>query len=295
MQILDGKKASAEIKEELRLEVEKVKKTGGKIPHLAAVLVGQNGASVTYVNAKSKACDACGFESSTIHFDSSITEEGLLHEIEKLNEDDRIDGFIIQLPLPDHINKDRVLQAISPGKDVDGFHPENVGRMVLNLPTFLPATPYGIMMLLERNGIKTKGKHCVVVGRSNIVGGPMSILFNRPGDATVTLTHRYTENLEIYTRMADILVVAVGIPGFIKADMVKDGVVVVDVGITRVEDDTKKNGFKLLGDVDFDEVSKKASWITPVPGGVGPMTITGLMKNTFFAAQQRNVSKVSVS
>lgn len=285
MQLLDGKKASEEIKKELKLQVEQSVKNGGRRPHLAAVLVGKDGASVTYVNAKSKACKEAGFESSTYKFASSITEKELLDEIKKLNEDSNVDGFIVQLPLPAHIDADKILKSISPEKDVDGFHPINVGNMTLNLPTFLSATPYGIIMLLEKNGIETKGKHCVVVGNSNIVGTPMSILLNRKGKATVTNCHIHTQDLASHTRMADILVVAVGKPGLITKDMVKEGAVVVDVGITRVEDSTKKSGYKLLGDVDFEEVSPKCSWITPVPGGVGPMTIAGLIKNTFQAAK----------
>lgn len=285
--ILDGKKTAQLIKNELKEAVKIQVKAGGKCPHLAAILVGDDGASKTYVAAKAKACEASGFESSTIRLASEITEEELIHEIKKLNTDDRVDGFIVQLPLPKHINTDRVLKSVSPEKDVDGFHPQNVGKMALNLPTFLPATPYGIMLLLEKYNIKTKGKHCVVVGRSNIVGSPMSILLNRPGDATVTLTHRFTENLKIHTQMADILVVAVGIPNFIKANMVKNGVIIVDVGITRVEDKTKKSGYRLIGDVDFNEVASKCSYITPVPGGVGPMTIAGLMKNTFLASNNK--------
>ena len=285
MQLLDGKKASAEIKKELKLQVEQSVKNGGRRPHLAAVLVGEDGASITYVNAKSKACKEAGFESSTYKFPSTITEEELLDQIKKLNEDDNVDGFIVQLPLPAHIDSDKILKSISPEKDVDGFHPINVGNMTLNLPTFLSATPYGIIMLLEKNGIETKGKHCVVVGNSNIVGTPMSILLNRKGNATVTNCHIHTQDLASHTKMADILVVAVGKPGLITKDMVKEGAVVVDVGITRVEDSTKKSGYKLLGDVDFEEVSPKCSWITPVPGGVGPMTIAGLIKNTFQAAK----------
>jgi len=287
MQILDGNKTANKIKEELKQQVEESVKKGGKRPHLAAVLVGENGASLTYVNAKSKACHQSGFKSSIFRFSDTISEDELLQEIDKLNNDYAIDGFIVQLPLPAHIDSDKILNAVSPDKDVDGFHPVNVGKMTLNLPTFLSATPYGVMMLLEKNGIETEGKHCVVVGNSNIVGTPMSLLLNKKGNATVTNCHIYTQNLAMHTKMADILVVAVGKPGLITADMVKDGAIVIDVGITRVEDSSKKSGFKLLGDVAFDEVAPKCSWITPVPGGVGPMTIAGLMKNTFLAAQDK--------
>lgn len=285
MQLLDGRKASKEIKKELKLQVENSIKNGGKRPHLAAILVGEDGASMTYVNAKAKSCKESGFDSSTLRFPSSITENELLQEIDKLNNDDIVDGFIVQLPLPGHIDSDKILNAVSPDKDVDGFNPINVGKMTLNLPTFLSATPYGVMMLLEKNGIETKGKHCVVVGNSNIVGTPMSLLLNKKGNATVTNCHIHTQDLASHTRVADILVVAVGKPDLITADMVKEGAIVVDVGITRVEDSSKKSGYKLKGDVDFDKVSPKCSWITPVPGGVGPMTIAGLMKNTFLAAK----------
>lgn len=288
--ILDGKKASQEIKEELKQMVEEQVQAGGKRPHLAAILVGDDGASKTYVNAKSKACEASGFESSTLRFEDTISEDELLKEIDKLNKDDSVDGFIVQLPLPDHIDSDKVLKAVSPEKDVDGFHPINVGKMTLGLPTFLSATPYGVMMLLEKNNIDTTGKHCVIVGNSNIVGTPMTLLLNRMGRATTTNCHIDTIDLPYYTKQADVLVVAVGKPGMIKADMVKEGAVVVDVGITRVEDNTRERGYRLAGDVDFENVAPKCSWITPVPGGVGPMTIAGLMKNTFFAAQGKKAT-----
>ncbi len=285
MTLLDGKKTSADIKESIRLEVEQIKKDGGKIPHLAAILVGEDGASQTYVNRKVKDCEYVGFESTLLRFQDSITEEELLAEIEKVNQDADIDGLIVQLPLPKHISKDKVMATIDPKKDVDGFHIDNVGRMVSGKPCYLPATPYGILLLLEKYGIETRGKHCVVVGRSHIVGTPMSILMNLRADCTVTITHRHTVDLPKYTKEADILIVAVGIPEFIKADMVKDDVVVVDVGITRVEDTSKKSGFSLKGDVAFDEVAPKSSFITPVPGGVGPMTIASLLKNTLLAAK----------
>ena len=271
-------------------KVDKLKANGKKVPHLAAILVGENGASITYVNAKVKACEYVGFKSTLINLPENITEEELLNEIDKLNANDSIDGYIVQLPLPKHIEELKVTQAISPAKDVDGFHPESLGKMVLNLPCFLPATPFGITQLFERYNIETSGKHCVVVGRSHIVGSPMSILMarnNKYGNCTVTLTHSRTKNLAEIMRSADILIVALGKTEFITADMVKDGVVIVDVGITRVKDDSKKSGFKLLGDVKFDEVSKKASYITPVPGGVGPMTIASLLMNTFKAVEMK--------
>ncbi|MBK6265006.1 bifunctional 5,10-methylene-tetrahydrofolate dehydrogenase/5,10-methylene-tetrahydrofolate cyclohydrolase [Marivirga sp. S37H4] len=287
--LLDGKKIAAEIKEELKAKTFQLKAEGGKVPHLSAILVGTDGASETYVSAKVKDCEDVGFESSKFVFDDSITEEELLHEVEKLNNDDRVDGFIVQLPLPKHINVDKILNAINPEKDVDGFHPVNFGRMASNLPSYVPATPFGVLELLKRYEIPTKGKHCVVVGRSHIVGSPVSILMgsaNYPGDATVTLTHRFTENLPHYTKQADILIVAVGKPGLITADMVKEGVVVIDVGTTRVPDASKKSGFTLKGDVMFETVAEKASYITPVPGGVGPMTRAGLLMNTWLAAKK---------
>lgn len=291
--ILDGKKASQEIKIELKELVEKQVKEGGKRPHLTAVLVGDDGASKTYVNAKSKACNASGFDNSTIRFDATITEKELLYEIDKLNNDDSVDGFIVQLPLPNHIDSDKILKAVSPDKDVDGFHPINVGKMTLGLPTYLSATPYGVMMLLEKNGIKTQGKHCVIVGNSNIVGTPMTLLLNKMGEATTTNCHIHTKDLAFYTKQADILVVAVGKPSLITSDMVKEGVVIVDVGITRIDDSSKKKGYRLAGDVDFKNVAPKCSWITPVPGGVGPMTIAGLMKNTFLASKgKKAITKI---
>lgn len=290
MILLDGKRTSDEIKEEITLKVAELKKQGKKTPHLAAIIVGANGASVTYVNAKVKACEKVGFDSTLVQLLADITEEALLQKIEELNQDDNIDGFIVQLPLPAHIDEHKVTLAVSPAKDVDGFHPENLGRMVLNLPCFLPATPYGIVQLLDRYNIETSGKDCVVIGRSHIVGSPMSILMARNtkvGNCTVTLTHSRTKNLLDYTRKADIIIVALGKAEFLTADMVKEGVVVVDVGITRVDDPSKKSGFRLLGDVKFDEVAPKCSYITPVPGGVGPMTIASLMMNTLQAVNQK--------
>ncbi len=289
--ILDGKATSAQIKEELADAVKMLKAEGKKVPHLAAVIVGENGASVTYVNAKVKTCEAVGFESSLVKLPSDISEEALLAKIEELNNDQRIDGFIVQLPLPEHIDEQKVTEAISPEKDVDGFHPENLGKMVLNLDTFLPATPYGILKLLEKNGIETSGKHCVVMGRSHIVGSPMSILMGRntnPGNSTVTMVHSRTQNMKEITKQADILIVAVGRPEFVTADMVKEGAVVVDVGIHRIEDASRKSGFRLLGDVNYDEVAPKCEAISPVPGGVGPMTIAGLMMNTLDAVKRKH-------
>jgi len=290
MIILDGKATSNQIKEEIGLEVQELKKTGIRAPHLAAILVGNNGASLTYVNAKVKACAKAGFDSSLVQLSETISEEELLNEIEKLNSNPQIDGFIVQLPLPDHIDEQKVLLAVDPAKDVDGFHPMNVGKMTLNLPTFLPATPYGILELLKRYQIETSGKHVVVIGRSHIVGSPMSILMSQKraaGNATVTITHSRTKNLKEITLQADIIVAALGIPEFLTADMVKEGVAIIDVGITRIADKTKKSGYRLAGDVHFDSVAKKASYITPVPGGVGPMTIAMLMKNTLLAAKIR--------
>jgi methylenetetrahydrofolate dehydrogenase (NADP+) / methenyltetrahydrofolate cyclohydrolase len=286
MQLLDGRATSAEIKEELRLAVLKRKEEGKKIPHLAAILVGNDGGSMTYVNAKVKACDAIGFESSLIRYDDTVTEEVLMNKIESLNNDAQVDGFIVQLPLPDHIDEMKVTQAIDPKKDVDGFHPVNLGNMVLNLPGFLPATPAGIIELIKRNEVETEGKSCVVIGRSNIVGTPLSIMLGRnksPGNCTVTLTHSRTKNLKEITSEADIIIAAIGRPDFLTAEMVKSGAVVIDVGTTRVEDATKKNGWALKGDVKFSEVADKCSYITPVPGGVGPMTIASLMINTLRA------------
>ncbi len=289
MILLDGKKTSAEIKEEIAIEVAKLKEQGKKTPHLAAILVGNDGASRTYVNAKVKACEKVGFNSTLVRLEDTISEEELLSEINKLNTNNDIDGFIVQLPLPKHIDEQKVLMAVNPDKDVDGFHPTNVGKMTLNLPTFLPATPAGILELLERYNVETSGKNVVVIGRSHIVGSPMSILLSQKrtvGNATVTITHSRTKNLEAFTKEADIVVVALGVAEFLKGDMVKDGVVVIDVGITRVDDATKKNGFRLLGDVHFESVAPKASYITPVPGGVGPMTIAMLMKNTLLARER---------
>ncbi|MCH2233557.1 MAG: bifunctional 5,10-methylene-tetrahydrofolate dehydrogenase/5,10-methylene-tetrahydrofolate cyclohydrolase [Crocinitomicaceae bacterium] len=291
MILLDGKKTSNDIKDEIAVKVQELKAAGKKTPHLAAVIVGNNGASLTYVNAKVKACERVGFDSTLIKLPETITEEELLSKIEELNKSTEVDGFIVQLPLPAHIDEHKVTLAISPYKDVDGFHPENLGRMVLDLPTFLPATPYGIVQLLDRYDIETSGKNCVVIGRSHIVGSPMSILMsrnNKVGNCTVTLTHSRTKNLKDITKEADIIIVALGKAEFLTADMVKDGVVVVDVGITRVDDPSKKSGFRLLGDVKFDEVAPKCSHITPVPGGVGPMTIASLMMNTLQAIENRN-------
>jgi methylenetetrahydrofolate dehydrogenase (NADP+)/methenyltetrahydrofolate cyclohydrolase len=291
MTLLDGKATSAQIKEEIALEVQKLTASGIRAPHLAAILVGSNGASLTYVNAKVKACAKAGFESTLVELSEEISENDLLNEIEKLNTNPEIDGFIVQLPLPKHIDEQKVLMAVNPDKDVDGFHPTNVGKMALNLPSFLPATPYGILELLERYKVETSGKHVVVIGRSHIVGSPMSILMSQKrtaGNATVTITHSRTKNLKKITLQADIIIAALGIPEFLTADMVKDGVSIVDVGITRITDETKKSGFRLAGDVHFESVSKKSSFITPVPGGVGPMTIAMLMKNTLLAAKIRS-------
>ena len=291
MILLDGKATSNTIKEEIAEIVTKLKAEGKKTPHLAAVLVGNDGASMTYVNSKVKSCERVGFKSTLVKLDATISEETLLKEIEKLNTNDDIDGFIVQLPLPKHIDEQKVIMAVHPDKDVDGFHPMNVGKMALNLPTFLPATPYGILELLERYQVETSGKHVVVIGRSHIVGEPMSILLaqkRKQGNATVTLTHSRTKNLEEITRQADIIVAALGIPEFLTGNMVKEGVVIIDVGITRVEDASKVRGYRLAGDVDFESVSKKASYITPVPGGVGPMTIAMLLKNTLLACSKKN-------
>ena len=290
MILLDGKATSNQIKEEIAIEVQELTANGIRAPHLAAILVGNNGASLTYVNAKVKACAKAGFESTLVTLPVDISEDDLLNEIEKLNTNPEIDGFIVQLPLPKHIDEQKVIMAVNPDKDVDGFHPTNVGKMALNLPTFLPATPFGILELLERYKVDTSGKHVVVIGRSHIVGSPMSILMSQKraaGNATVTITHSRTKNLKEITLQADIVVAALGIPEFLTADMVKDGVTIIDVGITRITDESKKNGFRLAGDVHFESVSKKSSFITPVPGGVGPMTIAMLMKNTLLAAKRR--------
>ncbi|CAM3059627.1 bifunctional 5,10-methylenetetrahydrofolate dehydrogenase/5,10-methenyltetrahydrofolate cyclohydrolase [Flavobacterium frigoris] len=290
MQLLDGKKTAEDIKSEIAVEVQKMKNNGEKVPHLAAVIVGNDGASLTYVGSKVRACERVGFESTLVKMPSTTSETELLKKIKELNEDDNIDGFIVQLPLPEQIDEQKVLMAVSPSKDVDGFHPENFGKMALDMSTFIPATPFGILELLERYGVETKGKHTVVIGRSHIVGRPMSILMGRkgfPGNSTVTLTHSYTKNIEEITIQADIIITALGVPNYLKADMVKDGVVVIDVGITRVPDETKDKGYVITGDVDFENVSKKASFITPVPGGVGPMTIAMLLKNTLLAREMK--------
>ncbi|WP_242205560.1 bifunctional methylenetetrahydrofolate dehydrogenase/methenyltetrahydrofolate cyclohydrolase FolD [Aestuariivivens insulae] len=289
MTILDGNKISNDIKDEIAKEVSLMVANGEKTPHLAAVLVGTDGASMTYVNAKVKACEKIGFNSTLIDLPEDTTEEVLLEKISELNTNDDIDGFIVQLPLPKHIDEQKVLMAIDPDKDVDGFHPTNVGKMALDLPTFLPATPYGIIELLERYNIETSGKNVVVMGRSHIVGRPMSILMSqkrKAGDATVTVVHSRTKNLDEITKKADIIVAAIGISEFLTGDMVKEGVVIIDVGITRVPDETKQRGYRLAGDVHFESVSKKASYITPVPGGVGPMTIAMLLKNTLLARER---------
>ena len=288
MQLIDGKKVSEEIKQELTVEVENLKKEGKKVPHLAAVLVGNDGASETYVANKVKTCEQIGFKSTLLRFNDSITEDFLLAQVNELNNNEDVDGFIVQLPLPAHISEQKIIETINPEKDVDGFHPINIGRTVLGMPAFVSATPFGIMELIRRYKIETKGKHCVVIGRSNIVGRPLSVLLslkNYPGDATVTVCHSRTRNMKEITRQADILIAAIGSPGFVKGDMVKEGVVVIDVGTTRVPSDETKSGFKLKGDVEFDEVSPKASYITPVPRGVGPMTIVSLLKNTLLAAK----------
>lgn len=288
MQILNGKETAEIIRKELAIQVKERKANGRKIPHLAAILVGRDGGSVTYVNNKLKSCEEIGFESTLIRYDDSITEEVLLKKIQALNEDKSIDGFIVQLPLPAHIDEMKVTLAIDPKKDVDGFHPINVGNMMLNIPGFVPATPAGIVELLRRYNIETSGKNCVVVGRSNIVGTPLSLLLGKntnPGNCTVTLVHSRSENIKDICSQADILVAAVGIPEFITADMVKEGAVVIDVGTTRIDDASRERGWRLVGDVKFDEVAPKTSYITPVPGGVGPMTIASLMINTLKAME----------
>lgn len=284
-QILDGLKVSKEIKAEIKAEVEKIIEGKHRAPHLVAILVGNNGASTTYVNSKVKDCADVGFRSSLVKFPSTVSEAELLEKINELNYSKEVDGFIVQLPLPKQIDQEKIIMAIDPRKDVDGFHPENFGKMALEMDTFLPATPFGILTLLERYGIETKGKHCVIIGRSRIVGKPMSILMGRkdfPGNSTVTLTHSYTPHIEKFTQNADIVITALGDPGFLKSNMIKDDAIIVDVGITRVEDKSEK-GYHLAGDVDFDSCSEKAAWITPVPGGVGPMTRAMLMKNTLIA------------
>lgn len=290
MTLLDGKKVSEDIKNEIAAEVAKMKERSEKVPHLAAVLVGNDGASLTYVGSKVKSCEKVGFESTLIKLPATISELELLKKIEELNQNDDIDGFIVQLPLPKQIDEQKVLMAIDPSKDVDGFHPENFGKMALDMSTFIPATPFGILELLERYNVQTAGKHTVVIGRSHIVGRPMSILMGRkgfPGNSTVTLTHSHTKNISQITTQADIIITALGVPNYLKAEMVKDDVVVIDVGITRVADETTEKGYRIVGDVDFENVSKKASFITPVPGGVGPMTIAMLLKNTLLAREMR--------
>ncbi len=289
MTLLDGRQTSAKIKQEIAEVVSKMKKQNNRPPHLAAVLVGSDGASMTYVGAKVKACELVGFKSTLIKLPQSTSEEILLEQIETLNSNAEIDGFIVQLPLPKHIDENKILMAIDPNKDVDGFHPVNVGRLTLDLPTFISATPFGIMELLERYAIPTSGKHVVVIGRSHIVGRPMSILMSqkrKAGNATVTIAHSRTKDLKSLTQQADIVIAALGIPEFLTSDMVKENAVIIDVGITRVPDDAKKKGYRIVGDVDFKSVSKKASHITPVPGGVGPMTIAMLLKNTLMAREK---------
>lgn len=291
MQILNGREASQAIKDSLKLEVAQLATRGKPVPHLAAILVGNNGASETYVASKVKACEEVGFKSTLMRLDNDISSLKLLDIISGLNTDPDVDGILVQLPLPDHISPDVVINAIDPSKDVDGFHPNNVGRMVLGQQTFIPATPYGIVLLLEYYKIETKGRHAVVIGRSNIVGRPMSILLSgagTTGNCTVTICHSHTVNLNEICRSADIIVAALGRPGFIKEDMIKEGAVIIDVGITRVSDPSRKSGYRISGDVDFGNVSPKASYITPVPGGVGPMTIAALMKNTFKACAMKH-------
>ncbi|MCT4630846.1 bifunctional 5,10-methylenetetrahydrofolate dehydrogenase/5,10-methenyltetrahydrofolate cyclohydrolase [Winogradskyella sp.] len=293
MTILDGRKTSKDIKEEIKAEVDKMKANGEKVPHLAAVIVGNDGASLTYVGSKVRACERVGFESTMVRLPNTTSEIELLDTIEELNNNDDIDGFIIQLPLPPQINTQKVLMAVHPDKDVDGFHPTNFGKMSLDMSTFIPATPFGILELIDRYGVETKGKHTVVIGRSHIVGRPMSILMGRkgfPGNSTVTLTHSHTKNITQITSQADIVISALGIPNFLKAEMVKDDAVIIDVGITRVPDDSEK-GYHITGDVDFENVSKKASFITPVPGGVGPMTIAMLLKNTLIARERHRKNR----
>jgi len=290
--ILDGKKTSQRIKEEIKIKVDKLILDDKRPPHLAAILVGEDGASLTYVTNKVLSCKQVGFKSSLIRLPESISEKDLLMEIQKLNKNKEIDGFIVQLPLPNHINDEKVLLTVRADKDVDGFHPENFGRMALNMESFIPATPFGIVELLERYNIDLNGKSAVIIGRSNIVGRPISILLSRKakiGNSTVTVVHSRTKNLEFYTKNADIIVSALGVPGFLKGNMVKDGVIIVDVGITRVKDSSKQKGYSIKGDVDFDSVYEKASFITPVPGGVGPMTIASLLINTL-KAYNKNIA-----
>ncbi len=294
MEILDGKKVSNDIKNEIAAEVAKMKANGEKVPHLAAIIVGNDGASLTYVGSKVRSCERIGFESTLIKMPSTTSEQELLKKIDELNKDENIDGFIVQLPLPEQIDTQEVIMAIDPDKDVDGFHPTNFGKMALDMSTFIPATPFGILELLERYNVDTKGKHTVVIGRSHIVGRPMSILMGRkgwPGNSTVTLTHSHTKNITQIISQADIVISALGVPNFLKAEMVKDDAVVIDVGITRVPDETRERGYYITGDVDFENVSKKASYITPVPGGVGPMTIAMLLKNTLLARERHRMRR----
>jgi methylenetetrahydrofolate dehydrogenase (NADP+)/methenyltetrahydrofolate cyclohydrolase len=290
MIILDGKKTAADLKNEIALKVKELKATGKKIPHLAAILVGSDGASMTYVSSKVKACELVGFKSTLIELPKETSEKKLLEEIEKLNNNKDVDGFIVQLPLPKHIDEQKILLAVNPNKDVDGFHPTNVGKMTLDLPCFLPATPFGILELLERYKVETSGKHVVVIGRSHIVGRPISILMSQKrlaGNATVTLTHSRTKNLKEITLQADIIIAALGKSEFLTGDMVKNGVTIIDVGITRIKDVSKKRGYRLAGDVHFESVAPKSAFITPVPGGVGPMTIAMLLKNTLLACERK--------
>ena len=288
MQLIDGKATALAIKEEIAAEVSKMVQNGERAPHLAAILVGHDGGSESYVAHKIKDCEAVGFKSSLIRFEDDVTENELISKVQELNTDAELDGFIVQLPLPKHINEQRVIETINPAKDVDGFHPENVGRMVVGLPGFVSATPFGIVELLKRYKVETSGKHCVVIGRSNIVGRPMSILMSQKEmNATVTVVHSRTQNLKELCASAEILIAALGSPGFVTADMVKEGAVVIDVGTTRVKSDVTKSGWKLKGDVDYETVAEKCSYITPVPGGVGPMTRVALLKNTLIAAQRR--------
>ncbi len=294
MTILDGKKVSEDIKNEIAAEVQKMRDNGEKVPHLAAIIVGNDGASLTYVGSKVKACERVGFESTLIRMPNTTSETELLKKIKELNQNDDIDGFIVQLPLPKQIDTQEIIMAIDPSKDVDGFHPENFGKMALDMSTFIPATPFGILELLERYNVDTEGKHTVVIGRSHIVGRPMSILMGRkgfPGNSTVTLTHSHTKNINQITSQADIIITALGVPNYLKAEMIKDDAVIIDVGITRVVDETTEKGYRITGDVDFENVVKKASFITPVPGGVGPMTIAMLLKNTLLAREQKRLKK----
>tara|TARA_B100001057_G_scaffold266976_1_gene267109 strand:- start:714 stop:1586 length:873 start_codon:yes stop_codon:yes gene_type:complete len=286
MKLIDGKKIANIIKDEIKVKVTQIVESGDKPPHLAAVIVGNDGASLTYVGSKVRSCKQVGFDSTLIKLPENITEEKLLNEVEKLNNNDDIDGFIVQLPLPKHIDENKITLSINPNKDVDGFHPTNFGKMALNMKSFIPATPFGIIELLDRYNIKTSGKHTVVIGRSSIVGRPISILMNskgKSGDSTVTVVHSRTKNVQDYIKKADILISALGVPNFVKKEMVKDGVVIIDVGITRVVDKSSERGYKIKGDVDFESVKNVASYITPVPGGVGPMTIAMLLKNTLLS------------